>query len=191
MKIPRLPLAMLFLAALSWGLCIPIMKALGVEQTILSPESGSLSSSLATLAVRFGLAGASVAFLARVAPWRLTRKELLNGAGLGALTAASMFLQVDSLNYTSASVAGFLIALYCVVVPLFAWAMGLRRLTPILAASCLLVLLGLGILAGVRPDDLALGRGEWENIGAAILFAAQILWIGRLPPGDFDPSRLT
>jgi hypothetical protein len=46
---------MLFLAAALWGLCIPIMKALGTEQTLLFPDAGSFSSSLASLALRFGL----------------------------------------------------------------------------------------------------------------------------------------
>lgn len=185
------PAGMLFLAALFWGLCIPVMKALGVEQVQLFPGAGSLSSSLASLAARFGLAALLVALVARVKPWHVTRVELYNGAVLGAITAVSMFLQVDGLSYTSASTAGFLIALYCVLVPVLSWAMGKRRLSAILAACCLLVLLGLGVLTGVTWDALRLGRGEWENIGAAALFAVQILWVGRLAPGVCDPGRLT
>lgn len=188
---PLLPVALLFLAALFWGLCIPVMKALGVEQSHLFPEAGSLPSSLASLAARFGLAGLSVALLARTAPSAFTRFELRHGLGIGLVTTASMFLQVDGLSYTSASTAGFLIALYCVIVPLLAWMVGLRRFTALLFACCLLVLLGLGILTGVSADAIRLGRGEWENLGAAALFAVQILWIGRLPAASFNPMRLT
>lgn len=186
-----MPAGMLFLAALFWGLCIPVMKALGVEQGQLFPEAGSLSSSLASLTARFGIAALFVALAGRVKPWQVTRVELFNGGVLGAITAVSMFLQVDSLSYTSASTAGFLIALYCVLVPLLAWSMGRRRFSALLAVCCLLVLLGLGVLTGVTWDALRLGRGEWENVAAAALFAVQIMWVGRLPPGARDPGRLT
>jgi drug/metabolite transporter (DMT)-like permease len=167
------------------------MKALGVEQAHLFPEAGSLPASLASLAARFGLAGLSVALLARTAPGAFTGFELRHGTGIGLVTTASMFLQVDGLAYTSASTAGFLIALYCVIVPVLAWMLGLRRFTWVLLACCLLVFAGLGILTGVSADALRLGRGEWENLGAAALFAVQIMWIGRLPPAAFDPMRLT
>ncbi len=186
-----LPAGMLFLAAALWGLCIPVMKALGVEQGLLHPQAGSLPASLASLTVRFALAGVAVLVLARVSPRRITLPELRQGLVLGTITAASMFLQVDGLNYTSASTAGFLIALYCVLVPVFAWALGKRRFTPLLVLCCLLVVAGLAVLTGLTPRDLRLGRGEWENIGAAALFAVQILWVSRPRPGALDPDRVT
>lgn len=186
---PMLPVGMLLLAALFWGLCIPVMKALGVEQGLLFPGAGSLAPSLASLAVRFGAAGLLVILATRTL--RFTRSEAANGAVLGVVTAVSMFLQVDGLNYTSASTAGFLIALYCVIVPLLAWALGRRRFTPLLLVCCLLVLAGLAVLAGFTFRQFHLGRGEWENIGAAALFAVQILLIGRLAPGSYHPGRLT
>ena len=182
---------MLLLAAAFWGLCIPVMKALGAEQSLLHAGTGSLAASLASLTVRFGVAGAAVLLLARVSPRRITFPELRQGLALGAITAVSMFLQVDGLNYTSASTAGFLIALYCVLVPVFAWAMGKRRFTPLLLLCCALVVAGLAILTGLTPGELRLGRGEWENIGAAALFAVQILWVSRPRPGSLDPDRVT
>jgi drug/metabolite transporter (DMT)-like permease len=193
MKAPSQPiaLAMLFLAALLWGVSIPIMKALGAEQNHLYPGAGSLSASLASLTVRFGAAGLAVVLLARLRPADFTRREIVQGILLGLITAASMFLQVDGLNYTSANRAGFLIALYCVLVPVLAWALGRRRFTVLLAACCVLVLVGLGILTDINPADFRLGRGEWENIGAAFLFAVQILLVSRLMPGTFHPDRIT
>jgi drug/metabolite transporter (DMT)-like permease len=141
--------------------------------------------------MRFGTAGLAVVLLARLNPFAFTRRELGQGGILGLITAASMFLQVDGLNYTSANRAGFLIALYCVLVPVFAWALGRRRFTVLLFACCALVVVGLGILCGVTPSDFSLGRGEWENLGAAALFAVQILWVSRLAPGTFHPDRVT
>ena len=171
MPASALPAACLFAAAILWGLCIPVMKALVAEQGLLAPELGSLPASLASLAVRFGIAALVLMGAARIAPWRLNRREWGHGAALAAFTAVSMFLQVDGLNYTLASTAGFLIALYSVLVPLFAWAARWRPMTPLLAACCLLVLAGMAVLTGFDPRRVALGRGEWENIGAACLFA--------------------
>lgn len=187
----RLPTAMLFAAAVLWGLSIPVMKALGVEQSLLAPGLGSVPSSLASLAIRFGLAGLLVAALARLSPRAFTALELRQGFILGVVTAVSMFLQVDGLAYTTAATSGFLIALYCVFVPVFACALRLRSWSAPLAVSCLLVIAGMAALTGVSARSLALGRGEYESLGAACLFAVQILRIGALPPGSVHPSRVT
>jgi drug/metabolite transporter (DMT)-like permease len=185
------PAFALFLAALLWGLCIPVMKALGAEQDWIAPGVGSASASLDSLAVRFGLAAFALMLALRIAPWRIRRAEWGHGLALASVTAVSMFLQVDSLNYTSASVAGFLIAMYCVLVPVIAWAARLRPMTPVLAMSCLLVLAGMAALTGFSPRDMRLGRGEWENLGAAFLFALQILWVDRIASGKADANKVT
>lgn len=181
----------LLLAALLWGLCIPVMKALGAEQDWLAPGIGSIPASLASLAVRFGLAAFALMLAFRIPPWRIRRSEWAHGSALASVTAVSMFLQVDSLDYTSASAAGFLIAMYCVLVPVLAWAARLRPMTPILAMSCLLVLAGMAVLTGFGPRDMRLGRGEWENLGAACLFALQILWVDRIAGGKAEPNKVT
>jgi drug/metabolite transporter (DMT)-like permease len=187
----RTPAFLLFIASCLWGVCIPIMKALGVEQHILAPQAGSLGGSAASLCARFGLAALALVLLTRLSPFKINAAEGKHGAILGAFTAVSMFIQVDGLNYTSASTAGFLIALYCVLIPIFTWAVGKRRMTWILSGCCLLVLAGLAALTGFDPRALSLGRGEWENLGAACLFAGQILWVDRVPRDQVDPSRLT
>jgi len=185
------PAPFLFLAACLWGLCIPVMKALAAEQDWLAPGHGSAAASLASLAVRFGMAALALMAALRIAPWHLRRKEWAHGAALAAFTTVSMFLQVDGINYTSASTAGFLIALYCVLVPLFAWAARIRRMTPILAICCMLVLAGMAVLTDFHPREMRLGRGEWENIAASGLFAGQILWVDRVPAGEADPFKVT
>jgi drug/metabolite transporter (DMT)-like permease len=185
------PAFFLFLAALLWGLCIPVMKALGAEQDSIAPEVGNASASLASLAVRFGLAAFVLMAALRIAPWRIRRAEWGHGAALASVTAVSMFLQVDSLAYTSASTAGFLIAMYCVLVPVITWAARLRPMTSILAMSCLLVMAGMAVLTGFNPRDMRLGRGEWENLGASFLFALQIIWVDRIAGGKAEPHKVT
>ncbi|MDB5105483.1 MAG: protein of unknown function transrane [Fibrobacteres bacterium] len=182
---------MLFLAACFWGVCIPIMKALGTEQAILAPEAGSLGGSAASLCARFGIAALFVLAWSRRSPMGIKPAEWGHGAILGGFTAVSMFLQVDGLNYTNASTAGFLIALYSVLIPTFTWLAGKRRMTPVLFLCCMLVLAGMATLTGFDPRSFRLGRGEWENLGAACLFAGQILWVDRVPYGRVDSGRLT
>ncbi|MEO7956811.1 MAG: EamA family transporter, partial [Fibrobacteria bacterium] len=46
-------------------------------------------------------------------------------------------------------------------------------------------------LTGFDPRTFSLGRGEWENLGAACLFAGQILWVDRVPRDQVDSGRLT
>jgi drug/metabolite transporter (DMT)-like permease len=167
------------------------MKALGAEQNLLAPAVGSFASSLATLSARFAMAALAILAFARFSPLRINREEWKHGAVLAGFTAVSMFLQVDGINYTLATTAGFLIALYCVLVPLFTWLAGWRRMTPVLFACCLLVVAGMAALTGIDPRKLSLGRGEWENLGAACLFAGQILWVDRVPAGRVAPERVT
>ncbi len=182
---------MLFLASCLWGVCIPIMKALGTEQAILAPQTGTLGGSAASLCARFGIAALAVLLWSRRSPLGIRRAEWIHGSILAGFTAVSMFLQVDGLNYTNASTAGFLIALYSVVIPLILWVAGRRRMTPILFACCLLVVAGMVALTGFDPRTFHLGRGEWENLAAACLFAGQILWVDRVPRDQVDPGRLT
>ncbi len=167
------------------------MKVLESEQHILAPGVGSITGSVASLAARFTGAALVVMLLGRVSLWSISRKEWFNGGVLGLITAVSMALQLDGLNYTSASTAGFLIAMYSVFIPLFTWVSGRRKMTPILALCCLMVLVGMAVLSGLHLQSFSLGRGEWESLLAAILFACQILWVDRLLPGTYQPSQLT
>jgi drug/metabolite transporter (DMT)-like permease len=186
-----LPPTMLFMAACFWGVSIPIMKALSTEQSLLAPGVSSISASAASLGVRFAGAALIIAVIMRISLLKVTKLEGINGAVLGLITAVSMWLQVDGINYTSASTAGFLIAMYSVFIPLFTWLSGRRRMTFLLSLCCLLVLGGMLTLTGVDPRTFSLGRGEWESLCAAVLFATQILWVDKLKPGTYDPSRVT
>lgn len=189
--LPKLPSIMLFTASCLWGVCIPIMKALGTEQALLAPQAGSLGGSAASLCARFGLAALAVLVWTRCSLIRINAAEWWNGMVLGGFTAIGMFLQVDGINHTSASTAGFLVALYSLFVPLFTWLAGRRKMSMVLFLCCLLVLAGMVALTGFDPRTFHLGRGEWENLGAACLFAGQILWVDGVPRDRVDSGRLT
>jgi drug/metabolite transporter (DMT)-like permease len=86
-----------------------------------------------------------------------------------------MVFQADGLAHTDASTSAFLTQAYCVILPLVA-CLRLRSLPgrrTILAT--LLVMIGGGILSGVRMDSLKIGRGEVETLIAAGFFTMQIL----------------
>lgn len=192
-----LPALYLFLAACFWGLSIPFMKILGNEQLLIASnllqnsQSGIITSSIGSLAIRFGIAALVILCWSRISVFKISRVEWKSGSVIGLITAVSMALQVDGLNYTSASTAGFLIALYSVFIPLFLWVSGKRKMTWVVAVSCLLVMIGMATLTHIRPQNMVLGRGEWESIGAAVLFSFQILYVDGLEKKSIIPEKLT
>ena len=48
----------------------------------------------------------------------------------------------------------------------------------VLVVSCLMVILGVAVLAGVDWQLMKLGRGEWETLLGSLLFTGQIFSAG-------------
>ena len=121
----------------------------------------------------------------------LTRLELKQGTGIAFFLALGLFLQVDGLQHTTASVSAFLTQVYVVLIPLY-FAVKWRRWPRwIVMAACLLVLVGIAILARIDFGDLRLGRGEVETLLGSVFFTGQILWIERPRFAANDPLRMT
>jgi drug/metabolite transporter (DMT)-like permease len=168
-------------ACVCWGLSFPLARALNLDQAAHIPGAGSWFISSWCLTLRFLTAGVLVACWCA---WRRelrgwTRAEVMQAFGLGVFTAAGMLLQMDGSAYIDASVSAFITQGYCVFIPLF-FALRDRRLPrwPV-AVACSLVLIGVGVLAGVDLRAFSLGRGELETLAAALCFTAQILWVER------------
>lgn len=175
----------LILACALWGISFPLVKALHLEQTGRIPEASSEFLTAWILVARFLLAAILLApFVIRMG--RLTRLEVKQGLLLAVFGGIGIALQVDGLAYTEASTSAFLTQAYCVVLPLWAAFQTRRRPTLRVAGATLLVLIGGGILAGVRPGHYAIGRGEAETLLAALFFALQILCLERK---SFDANR--
>lgn len=168
-------------ACVCWGLSFPLARAINLDQAEQFPTAGSLFISAWCLALRFLVAGLLVAcwcaWRGELRGW--TRPELVQAIGLGVFTAAGMLLQMDGGAYIDASASAFITQGYCVFLPLF-FALRDRRLPswPV-ALGCTLVLIGVGVLAGVDLRAFSLGRGELETLAAALCFTAQILWVER------------
>lgn len=187
----RTAYAMLVLATLFWGLSFPVMKALALLQQELLQRQGDWFIAALSLTVRFGV-GSLVLLAWRLparrlpARRRLTRLEWKQGLVLGLLTGAGMLCQMDGLTRTPASVSAFLTQFYCLILPLAAaWQMR-RAPSPRVMLACVLVLSGVGLLAGFDPRHLSLGRGEIETLIGSCFFAGQIMYLER---PEFSANR--
>ena len=97
-----------------------------------------------------------------------------------ALFAASAAQQIG-IGTTSTAKAGFMTALYVVLVPVFGVFFGRRpgvKLWCCVAAS----VVGLYLLCLAGHDTLSLTGGEWMLLGCAFLFCLQIMLVDRFSP---------
>lgn len=143
-------------------------------------------------AVRFLLGALVVAALSR---WlrspqaRTTRGRAplpwAPGILLGVLIAVSIGAQQLGLLYTKVANAGFISAMYVVIVPLLTL-LGGRRLRPGIVLGALCAALGLYYLGG---RHLTLGYGDGLELLGATAAAVQVLLIGSLTQ-KHDPLRL-
>lgn len=155
-----------------WGLSFPVIKALGLHLSARAPGINTWFASAATVVVRFGI---GAIFLAAFGFSRPTRRELGQGLSISVFSAIGMVLQMDALNFSSASTSAFLTQGYIVILPLVAAGVA-RALPPLKTIVCVAMsALGLAILSGFDWSGVHLGRGESETLLAACSFAVQIL----------------
>ncbi len=105
---------------------------------------------------------------------QINRISILGGIVVGAFMCGAATLQQYGIAVTSAGKAGFLTALYIVLVPVFG-VFFKRKITWLAAASVLLALVGSYFLC--VTGSLTIELGDWLLIGDALLFAFQILFI--------------
>ncbi len=172
-------LFMLVLANFFWGLSFPLIKAIGAAHTGLLPGSSSWFITADTLLPRF-LLGAAVLGAFALRPLRtLTRREVRQATVLGGFAIGGMILQIDGLQYTSASTSAFLTQFYAIMIPVWVAVRTRRRLPWTVWISVVLVLGGVAVLARLDWQDLRIGRGELETLASSVFFMGQILWLDR------------
>jgi drug/metabolite transporter (DMT)-like permease len=166
-------------ATLFWGLSFPVMKSIGALQSQLLPEVSTWFTTSLVVIARFAISAIIIGIVAARTLSRLTRLEILQGAGLGFFGGIGLIFQMDGLNYTSASTSAFLTQSYCVIIPLIA-ALRDRHLPSLRVIVCtIIMMIGIAILTQLTPRDLHLGRGEIESLIGSLVFTGQILWLER------------
>lgn len=106
---------------------------------------------------------------------RLTAAEWRQAAFLALTSTCGCLLQMDGLQFTTASVTAFLTQFNVILIPLWI-ALAHRRAPGLrLAVAALLVLAGVAVLARVDWRTFAIGRGEAEALLAACFFSFVIV----------------
>lgn len=153
------------------------MKSLVMIQEKILPDASTWFFSALSLVIRFGVSAFILMLWARRTLPHWTRRELQQGIMLGLVGGIGILIQMDAVNYTSASTAAFLTQCYCLFIPVY---VAIRtRLWPgtRLLLNIVMVVAGVAILSQFNWQKLRFGRGELEAIIASVFFTAQILWL--------------
>ena len=170
---------MLVLANACWALSFPTMKALELYQRGWFENGSSWFITSSALVVRFGLSAVVMLLICARTMRHFTRLEIWEGVGLGVFGGIGLIFQMDGLAHTAASTSAFLTQFYCLLIPILVAWQSRRWPSPVTAASCLMVIAGVAVLANVDWQILHIGRGELETIVASTIFTGQILWLQR------------
>ena len=151
----------LLAVAAAWGSSFPLTKALLDRMSALN-----------FLAVRFSIAALLMVIVFFPALRRLSRRALLTGLLLGFAYGVAQILQTIGLQYTPASISGFITGMYVVLTPLCAalilrTAIGGRVWLGAAIATIGLALLGL--------NGLSIGFGEAITLASAVIYALHIV----------------
>ena len=110
---------------------------------------------------------------------RLQRKS---GLLCGVLLFLASSLQQAGLVDTTAGKAGFITALYVVLVPVAGWIFFRKNPGKWIALSVAMAVAGLFLLCVPRGEKLSLSRGDLLILGCAVCFTGQILAIDHYSP---------
>lgn len=171
-------LGILLVAAL-WGSSYTAMQQVGQHLDVG-----------AFLLLRFGIAAVVVTAVTLPGIRNLSRDECAVGVQYGVLLFGVLALETLGVQHTSASNAGFLIAVSVVVVPLAERLLFKSELPLALYPCVLLALAGTALLT--LNGDVALGRGDLLILAAALLRGTQTAVYGaRARSVVMSPLRVT
>jgi len=131
------------------------------------------------LAVRFTLAGIIMAAIFWRSLHKLDRRAARAGAQIGVFMFGGYAFQTAGMRFTTPAKAAFITGLCVVLVPLLLALFGQRRITRWIWAGAISALAGLYFLTVPAEGLGALNRGDPIVFGCAVMFALQIIFIGR------------
>lgn len=105
---------------------------------------------------------------------------LRDGTLLGAVVAISIALQQIGLESTTVANAGFISALYVILVPIMAMVMGSTRTGPGIWIGATLALVGMYFLS--VHGDFTVRHGDWLELIGALFISLQMVLLGRFAP---------
>jgi drug/metabolite transporter (DMT)-like permease len=111
--------------------------------------------------------------------WAERRVSLTGGIWCGIILFVASSLQQYGMLYTTAGKAGFITALYIVLVPLLGLFLK-RRVRPLVWLCVALATIGLYLLS--VEEGLSIGKGDWLVMACAVGFAVHILVIDHFSP---------
>lgn len=151
----------LLAVAAAWGSSFPLTKALLDRMTAVN-----------FLAVRFTLAAVLMIVVFFPALRRLSRRAVRNGWWLGLAYGVAQLLQTVGLQYTPASISGFITGMYVVLTPLCAAVLLRVRIGPRVWVGAGIATVGLAILG---LNGLSIGFGEAITLTSALIYAIHIV----------------
>ena len=170
----RRALTGLVVATLFWALSFPVIKGMVLIFGQQLPGSGNWFVTAMLVGPRFLLAALLLFLWAPRLILGLTRNELRQGLLLGLSSACGMLLQVDGLQFTSASVSAFLTQFSAIMIPVVVAVRSRRLPSPVIWLGAVLVLAGVAILGRFDFQALRFGRGELETLLSSVFFMMQI-----------------
>lgn len=162
--------ALLMLTAAIWGAAF-VAQSAGME--FIGPFTFNGLRTLIGAVVLIPVAWAVHRAHGAPIPWK---KTLAGGAVCGLVFFAAVNLQQIGIQYTTAGKAGFITAMYVVLVPIVGLALG-KRPGVLVWAGVVLACAGMYLLC--MTDGLSLGRGDALILASAFGFTAHILVIDR------------
>jgi drug/metabolite transporter (DMT)-like permease len=141
----------------------------------------------AFMAIRFAIAGVTLAVPAVPRMRRLGRDGAGAGLALGLLLAIAFALQTEGLRRTTVSSTGFITGLYVVLTPVFALVLFRTRIGAAAWGGVVLAVVGLAMLSGVSTGSPA---GDLLVLASTAATALQIVFVERYAV-RYDPVALT
>lgn len=142
--------------------------------------------------LRFTVAGLICLLVFRRAMRELTWRDARAGVAIGLAIFLGYGLQTHGLQSISASQSAFITALYVPLVPLLQWLLLRNAPHPMSWLGIALAFAGLVMLTGPQQPlaGWAMGAGELFSLLAAVVFAAEIILIGKYA-GTVNLQRVT
>ncbi len=164
--------ALLALNTMIWGSTFLVVK-----------YAVKLSGPFTYLAISYAVGSLALALIFRKRLAHITRIELRSGLMLGLLLFAGYALQTTGLQFTTVSKAGFITGLYVPLIPVFFFLFLRQRPALVAVIGVVLSFLGLFLLSLNNQFSFSISTGEVLIFGAALAYAAHVVFIGKFSPG--------